>query len=108
MGKKIHVIQAAFVSMGKLAVFNRILYKCPDLEILFQHAISNMLPALTGGHGIINTNKTHVLEDVEALGHESIRIGKITAVQYNLIKTLFSIIWTEGDYIAICHSLGGI
>ena len=84
-----------------------ILYKCPDLEILFQqHTISNMLPALTGGDGIINTNKTHVLDDVEALSHESIRTGKITAVQYNLIKALSSIIWTEGDYIAICDSLG--
>ena len=101
VGKKIQMIQAAFVYMGKPAIFNRILYKCPDLEILFQHAISNMLPALTGGDGIINTNKTHVLEDVEALGRESIRTGKITAVQYNLIKTLSSIIRTQGDYMLL-------
>ena len=108
VGKKIQMIQAAFGYMGKPAVFNRILYKCPDLEILFQHAISNMLPALTGGDGIINTNKTHVLEDVEALSRESIRTGKITAVQYNLIKTLSSIIRTQGDYIVICDSLGAL
>ena len=106
VGKKIQMIQAAFGYMGKLAVFNRILYKCPDLEILFQHAISNMLPALTGGDGIITTNKTHVLDDVEALGCESINTSKITAVQYNLIKTLSSVIQTEGDYITICDSLG--
>ena len=75
---------------------------------MFQHAISNMLPALTGGDGIINTNKTHVLEDVEALSRESIRTGKITAVQYNLIKTLSSVIQTQGDYVAICDSLGAL
>ena len=65
-----------------------------------------MLPALIGGDGIINTNKTHVLEDVEALGCESIRMGKITAVQHNLIKSLSSMVPTQGDYVTICDSLG--
>ena len=98
------MIHAAFVCIGKPGIFNRILYMCLDLEILFGHAISDMLPALTGGDGKTDANKTHVLEDVEALGCESIRTGKITAVQYNLIKTLSSIIRTEGDYTAICDS----
>ena len=86
------------------------MYKCPDLEILFIHATSNTLhnTALTGGDGIINTNKTHVLDDVETLGHESINTSKITAVQHNLIKTLSSVIRTEGDYVAICDSLGAL
>ena len=106
VGKKIHMILAAFVYMGKPAIFNRILYKCPDLKILFGHAISNTLPALTGGDGVIKTNKTSVLEDAEALGLESIRTGKITTVHHNLIKTLSSVIRREGDYITICDSLG--
>ena len=72
VGKKIQMIQAVFVYIGKLAVFNRILYKCPDLEILFTHAMSNTLPALTGGDGIIKTNKKYVLEDAGALGLECI------------------------------------
>ena len=38
VGKKLHMIQAAFVYMGKLAVFNRILNKCPDLQILIDCA----------------------------------------------------------------------
>ena len=79
---------------------------CPDLEILFGHATSGTLPALTGGDGIIHTNKTHVLEGVEALACEYIQSGKITAVQQNLIKTLSSIICTQGDYVAIFDSLG--
>ena len=106
VGKRIQMIQAAFVYIGKSAIFNRILYTCPDLEILFGHTIPNMLPALPGGDGVINTNKTHVLEDVEVLGRESIRTSKITTVQHNLIKPLSSVIQTEGDYMAICDSLG--
>ena len=106
VGKKIQMIQAAFIYIGKPNIFNRILYKCPDLEILFGHAMSNMLPALTGGDGIINRNKTYVLEDAQALGHECIRTGKITTVHHQLIKTLSSIIRTKGDYVTICDSLG--
>ena len=106
VGKKLQMIQAAFVYIGKPAVFNRILNKCPDLGILIEHAMSNTLPALTGGDGIIKTNKTYVLEDAEELGLESIRTGKITTVHHKLIKTLSSIIRREGDYITICDSLG--
>ena len=53
VGKKIQMIQVAFVYMGKLAVFNRIMGKYPDLEILLEYARSNATPALTGGDGVI-------------------------------------------------------
>ena len=106
VGKKLHMIQAAFVYMGKLAVFNRIMNKCPDLEILLDYARSNMMPALTGGDGIIKTNKTYVLEDADALGLECVRKGQITTAQHDLIKTLSLVVRTEHDYMDICDSLG--
>ena len=95
VAKKLHMIKAAFASMGKPAVFNRILNKCPDLEMLLSYARSNMMPALTGGDGIIHTNKTYVLEDADALGLESVRKGQITTVQHDLIKTLSIVVRTE-------------
>ena len=68
IGKKIQMIQAAFGHIGKLAIFNRIMYMCPDLQILLEHATSNAMPPLTGGDGKTHTNKMlHVLEGVEAL-----------------------------------------
>ena len=106
VGKKLHMIQAAFVYMGKLAVFNRIMNKCPDLEILIDYARSNTMPALTGGDGIIKTNKTCVLEDANTLGLEYVRKGQITTVQHDLIKTLSLAVRTEHDYMDICDSLG--
>ena len=106
VGKKIHMIQAAFVYMGKLAVFNRIMNKCPDLEILLDYARSNTMPALTGGDGIINIKKTYVLEDADALGLESVRKGQITTPQLDLIKTLSLAVRTECDYMDVCDSLG--
>ena len=80
VGKKIHMIQAAFGCIGKPAIFNRILYTCPDLEILLDHATLDVMPALTGGNGKTHTQMIHVLEGVEVLAHESIKTGKITAV----------------------------
>ena len=53
VGKKIQMIHIAFVYMGKLAIFNRIISKYPDLEILLEYARSNVTPALTGGDGVI-------------------------------------------------------
>ena len=43
------------------------------------------MPALTGGDGKTHTQKTHVLESVEALAREYIKTGKITAVQHDII-----------------------
>ena len=106
VGKKLHMIQAAFVYMGKPAVFNRIITKCPDLEILLHYARSNMIPALTGGDAIIKTNKTCVLEDADAFGLESVRKGQITTAHHDLIKTLSMVVRTECDYMDICDSLG--
>ena len=106
IGKKIHMIQAAFGYIGKPAIFNRILYICPDLEILLEHATSDTMPALTGSDGKTHTQKTHVLEGVEVLAHEYIKTGKITAVQHELIQTLSTMIHSQGDFETICDSLG--
>ena len=91
--------------MGKPAVFNRILGKYPDMQILIEYARSNMAPALTGGDGIIETNKTYVLESTDTLGLESVRKGQITTTDYDLIKCLSMVIRTEHDYMDICDSL---
>ena len=104
--KKIQMIQAAFGYIGIPAIFNRILYMCPDLEMLHDHATSDTMPALTGGDGKTNTQKTHVLDSVEMLAHEKIKTGKITAVQHDLIQNLSAMIWSQGDYETICDSLG--
>ena len=45
--------------MGKLVVFNRILGKYPDMQILLGYASANMTPALRGGNDVIKTNKTY-------------------------------------------------
>ena len=85
LDKKLQMIQAAFGYIGKPSIFNRILYMCPDVEMLLDHAASDTLPALTGGDGRTNTQKTHVLESVETLAREKIKTGKITAVQHDLM-----------------------
>ena len=64
------------------------------------------MPALTGGDGIIKTNKTYVLENADALGLEYVRNGQITTADYDLIKCLSMVIRTEHDYMDLCNSLG--
>ena len=100
------MIQTAFVYMGKPAIFNRILGKYPDMQILLEYVRSNMMPALTGGDGVIKTNKTHVLEDADTAGLEYVRRGQITAAEYDMIHCLSMVIRTEHDYMNICDSLG--
>ena len=46
VGKKLQMIQVAFVYMGKLAVFNRIMGKYADMQILLEYAKSNTTPTL--------------------------------------------------------------
>ena len=41
VGKKLRILQTAFVYMGKPAVFNRILDKYPDMQILLEYASLN-------------------------------------------------------------------
>ena len=106
LGKKLQMIQAAFGYIGKPAIFNRILYMCPDLEMLLYHAALDTLPALTGGDGRTNTQKTHVLESVETLACEKIKTGKITVVQHDLIHLLSEMICSQDHYETICDSLG--
>ena len=106
VGKKIQMIQVAFVYMGKPAVFNRIIGKYPDLGILLEYAKSNTTPALTGGDGVIRLNKTVVLENPDTIGLEYIRTGQITTAEYEVIHCLSMVIRMERDYMSICDSLG--
>ena len=79
VGKKLQMIQAAFAYMGKPAVFNWIMGRYLDLQMLLEYAKLNTAPALTGGDGVIKTNKTIVLESPDDLGLEFIKTGQITA-----------------------------
>ena len=106
LAKKLQMIQAAFGYIGKPAIFNRILYTCPDIEMLLDHALLDEMPPLIGGDGKTGTQKTHALESVEALAHEKIKTGKITAVQHDLIHLLSEMISTQDHYETICDSLG--
>ena len=100
--KKLQMIQADFSYIGKPAIFNRIMYMCPDLELLLDHA------TLTGGDGRTSKQKTHVLERVEMLAREKIKTSKITAVQHDLIHLLSEIFThriTMKQYVIlwVCH-----
>ena len=77
LARKIRMIQAAFGYMGKPAIFNRIMYSCPDVEMLIDHALLTRMPNLIGGEdGKTGTTKAHPLESVEALAQEKIRSWK--------------------------------
>ena len=106
VGKKLQMIQAAFAYMGKPAVFNGIMGRYPDLQMLLKYAQSNTTPALTGGDGVIKTNKTIVLESPDDLGLEFIKTGQITPADFEMIHHLAMVIRTEYDYTNICDSLG--
>ena len=49
LARKLKMIQAAFGYMGKPAIFNRIVYTCPDVEMLLDHAVLTRMPSLIGG-----------------------------------------------------------
>ena len=78
----------------------------PDMQMLLEYAKSNTTPILTGGDGVIKTNKTIVLGNPDTLGHEFVRTGQITAADFDLIQCLSMVIRTEHDYANICDSLG--
>ena len=61
------MIQVAFGYMGKPAIFNRIIYTCPDVEMLLDHAIQDKMPPLFNADSRTGTQKPHVLESVETL-----------------------------------------
>ena len=101
------MIQAAFGCIGKPAIFNRIMYTCPDIEMLLDHALLIRMPCLIGDNdGKTGTQKTHPLESIEVLAQEKIKAGKITAVQHDLIHLLSEMISTEDHYETIYESLG--
>ena len=101
------MIQAAFGCIGKPAIFNRIMYTCPDIEMLLDHALLIRMPHLIGDNdGKTGAQKTHPLESVEALAQEKIKTGKITAVQHDLIHLLSEMISTQDHYETICDLLG--
>ena len=101
LAKKLRMIQAAFCYIGKPAIFNRIVYTCPDIELLLDHALLDRMPPLIGNDGKTGTQKTHALESVEALARKKIKTGKITAVQHDLIHLLSEMISTQDHYETI-------
>ena len=107
LARKLRTIQAAFGYMGKPAIFNRIMYTCPDIEMLIDHTVFTRMPCLIGGKdGKTGTTITHPLESVEALAQEKIKSGKITTVQHDLIHLLSEMIGTQDLYETFCESLG--
>ena len=107
LARKLRTIQAAFGYMGKPAIFNRIMYTCPDIEMLIDHTVFTRMPCLIGGKdGKTGTTITHPLESVKALAQEKIKSGKITAVQHDLIHLLSEMIGTQDLYETFCESLG--
>ena len=85
LARKLKTIQAAFGYMGKPAIFNRIVYSCPDVKMLIDHAALTRLPNLIGGkHGKTGTNP-RTLENVWTLAHK-----KITAWKTEFRAALFN------------------
>ena len=106
LARKLKMIQAAFGYMGKPVIFYRIVYTCPDVEMLLDHAVLTRMPSLIGGkNGKTGTTKAHPLESIEALAQEKLRAGKITAVQHDLIHLLSEMICTQDHYKTFCESL---
>ena len=106
MPEKLRTIQAAFGYMGKPAIFNRIMYTCPDVEMLIDHVLLTRMPSLIGGEdGKTGATKAHLLEIVEVLAQEKLKAGKITAVQHDLIHLLSEVICTQDHYETFCESL---
>ena len=106
LARKLKMIQAAFGYMGKPAIFNRIMYTCPDVEMLIDHSVLTRMPSLIGGkNGKTGTAKAHPLESVEALAQEKIKAGKLTAVQHDLIHLLSEMICMQDHYETFCESL---
>ena len=76
LAKKLRMIQAAFGFIGKPAIFNRILYTCPDIQMLLDHALLDKMPPLIDSDGKTGAQKTHALDSVEALVREKIKLVK--------------------------------
>ena len=71
LARKLRTIQAAFGYMGKPAIFNRIMYTCPDVKMLIDHSVLTRMPSLTcGKDGKTGAAKPHPLESVWVLAQE--------------------------------------
>ena len=105
-GKKLQMIQAAFIYMGKPAVFNRILGKYPDMQIINWICQVKYNASFNRRRWYYKINKTYVLDKADALGHEYVNNGQITTADHNLIKGLSMAVRTEHDYMDLCDSLG--
>ena len=105
-GKKSQLIQAAFVYMGKPAIFQRIIGKYPELEMLLEYARSGVTLALPSGDGAIRQNMTDGLDNSHMPSLEYVRTGQISAADYEVICQLSMVIQSECNYMSICDSLG--
>ena len=106
LAKKIQMIQVAFGYIGKPAIFNRIIYTCPDVEMLLDHATQDKMPPFLNADNRAGTEEPHILESVEVLAHEKLKTGKITAVQHDMIHLLSEMITSQDHYETLCDSLG--
>ena len=105
LASKLRTIMAAFRYMGKPAIFNRIVYTCPDVEMLLDHVLQDTMPPLFNADSSTGTPKPHSLESVEALARDKIKAGKITTVQHDLIHLLSEMITSRDHYETLCESL---
>ena len=99
------MIQVAFGYIGKPAFFNRIIYTCPDVEMLLDHAIQDKMPPLFDADSRTGMPKPHALDSVETLACEKIKTGKITEVKHGLIHLLSEMITSQDHYETLCESL---
>ena len=103
--KKIQLIQVAFRYIGKPAIFNRIIYTCPDVEMLLDHAIQDKMPPLFDADSRTGMPKPYALDSVETLARKKIKMGKMTEVQHGLIHLLSEMITSQDHYETLCESL---
>ena len=106
IGKKILLTQTVFVYMGKPAVFESIIGKYPDLQMLLIYARPGVIPTLPAGNGATRHNMTASQDNSDLPSHEYVRTGKISAEEYEVICQLSTVIHSEHDYVSICDSLG--
>ena len=86
MGKKIQLIQVAFVYMGKLTIFQEIMGKYPDLETLLEYARSGANSTLPTGNGATRQSMMTGQDNSEVPSLVYIRTGKISAAEYEVIR----------------------
>ena len=71
--------------MGKPAIFQKIIGRYPDLEILLEYARLDVIPDLPAGTGEIRQNMTAGLDKSDLPSLKYVTTGKISAAEYEVI-----------------------